>query len=229
MTAHRTDFSPDFTLPHNAKFVSVLSTPGVYRNRVKRVIDVALVLMAAPFVVPVVALLALAVFLRVGGNPFYTQKRVGRHGETFTMWKLSSMVKNADELLEGYLDRNPEARKEWNEKQKLCNDPRITGIGAVLRKTSLDELPQLWNVLRGDMSLVGPRPMMPSQCALYPGFAYYALRPGLTGFWQISDRNQTSFAARAEFDSHYYETVSFKTDVSVLAATVGVVIRGTGC
>ena len=145
------------------------------------------------------------------------------------MVKLRSMVFNAEERLREFLDQNPQASVMWERDQKLQDDPRVTAIGRFIRKTSLDELPQLWNVLIGDMSLVGPRPMMVNQQHLYPGSAYYALRPGITGFWQISVRNGSSFAARAGFDSAYLRKLSLKTDLAVLFKTVGVVLRGTGC
>jgi lipopolysaccharide/colanic/teichoic acid biosynthesis glycosyltransferase len=145
------------------------------------------------------------------------------------MWKLRSMVANADQLLSVYLAENPDARIEWDHSQKLRYDPRITRVGRIIRKTSLDELPQLWNVLRGDMSLVGPRPMMVDQQELYPGTAYYALRPGITGFWQVSVRNESSFSERAHFDADYLGRMSFVTDLKVLARTVSVVLNGTGC
>lgn len=145
------------------------------------------------------------------------------------MWKLRSIVPNAEAQLQSYLDKNPEARAEWDRTQKLRFDPRITPIGRIIRKTSLDELPQLWNVLRGDMSLVGPRPMMVCQKPLYYVSAYYALRPGITGFWQTSVRNESSFAERARFDADYLRHLSLGTDISVLFKTVKVVLRGTDC
>ena len=197
-------------------------------GRVKRLLDIALVSLTAPVVVLVVALLALVVALE-GGNPFYFQQRVGRGGRIFRMWKLRSMVVDADARFEDYLTANPEARREWDVNQKLAHDPRITKVGRILRKTSLDELPQLWNVLLGDMSLVGPRPMMPSQQALYPGQAYYRLLPGITGPWQVSKRNQSTFADRANYDQDYENTLSFATDINLLFKTVRVVLHGTGC
>ena len=200
---------------------------GVYRGFLKRAFDILAVLLSAPFVLPVILVLGFMI-ARDGGSPFYCQDRVGRGGKVFRLWKLRSMVVDADRELENYLAAHPAARAEWNEHQKLRNDPRITAAGRLIRKTSLDELPQLWNVLRGDMSLVGPRPMMPSQAKLYPGRAYYRLRPGLTGFWQISDRNATTFAGRAAYDTQYARRLSFLTDLFVLVATVWVVIRGTG-
>lgn len=199
----------------------------LYRRTFKRMIDVAFVLLIAPFVLPMV--LALCVLIALdGSSPFYTQLRVGKGGRTFRLWKLRSMVPDADERLARHLADNEAARMEWNAYQKLASDPRITTLGLALRKTSFDELPQLWNVLKGDMSLVGPRPMMPEQRDLYPGHAYYALRPGVTGPWQVSDRNTATFAQRAEFDTAYERNVSFATDVRLLIATVGVVLRGTG-
>lgn len=200
---------------------------GLYRSYFKRALDILAVLLAAPFVLPVVLVMGLLV-KRDGGPAFYFQDRVGRGGKVFRLWKLRSMVVDADQKLEAYLETDPAARAEWNEHQKLKKDPRITAVGRLIRKTSLDELPQLWNVLRGDMSLVGPRPMMPDQARLYPGRAYYRLRPGLTGFWQISDRNETSFAGRAAYDTQYARRLSLPTDVKVLFGTVLVVLRGTG-
>jgi lipopolysaccharide/colanic/teichoic acid biosynthesis glycosyltransferase len=202
--------------------------PGVYDRVVKRALDIALVLLAAPVALLIVALFCPLIMLD-GKSPFYTQPRVGRHGRRFRMWKLRSMVADADARLGAYLDANPERRREWDENQKLRDDPRITPVGRIIRKTSIDELPQLWNVLRGDMSLVGPRPMMPDQQAIYPGTAYYALRPGITGFWQTSVRNESSFADRARFDASYLRDLSFATDFGVLLRTVRVVVCGTGC
>jgi lipopolysaccharide/colanic/teichoic acid biosynthesis glycosyltransferase len=202
--------------------------PGFYRNFVKRALDVTAILLAAPIVVPLVGALAFAVS-RDGSKAFYTQQRIGKHGRSFRMWKLRSMVPDADERMEAYLASNPAARAEWDETQKLKNDPRVTPFGRFLRKSSLDELPQLWNVFIGDMSLVGPRPMMLNQQALYPGMAYYALRPGITGYWQTAGRNRTTFEARAEYDGVYEENVTFSTDMGILVRTVGVVVNGTGC
>lgn len=199
-----------------------------YRDGFKRVLDVTLVLVAAPLVLPVIALLAVLVALD-GGKPFYSQLRVGRNGETFRIWKLRSMVRNADARLEQHLAANPRAREEWTTMQKLKDDPRITRLGRILRKGSLDELPQLLNVLLGSMSLVGPRPMMVEQKPLYDGTAYFRLRPGITGPWQISDRNACSFSGRVRYDEAYDRDLSLTTDLGILARTVIVVLRGTGC
>jgi lipopolysaccharide/colanic/teichoic acid biosynthesis glycosyltransferase len=201
---------------------------GLYRRFFKRAIDVTAVVLAAPIVVPLIAGLAFAVS-RDGGNAFYTQQRVGMNGRAFRMWKLRSMVVDADERMARHLAENPEARAEWDAIQKLKNDPRITPFGRFLRKSSLDELPQLWNVFIGDMSLVGPRPMMLNQQAIYPGLAYYRLRPGITGFWQTAGRNRTTFEARADYDAVYERDVSLMTDARILVRTVSVVTGGTGC
>ncbi|MCF7702185.1 sugar transferase [Loktanella sp. M215] len=194
----------------------------------KRFFDVSLILLSLPFVLIVVALLAVVV-ARKGGKPFYTQDRVGRNGRAYKIWKLRTMVDNADALLEQHLAQDPVARAEWHITQKLRNDPRITEFGRFLRRSSMDELPQLWNVVRGDMSLIGPRPMMLNQTNLYPGTAYYDLRPGISGSWQISARNTSSFAERAMFDTDYREKISFVEDLRILFATLRVVLRGTGC
>jgi exopolysaccharide production protein ExoY len=200
---------------------------GFYGSYLKRALDVVAVAAALPFLMPLILLLAWLI-RRDGGPAFYVQDRVGMNGRIFRLWKLRTMVPDAEERLADHLARNPAARAEWHETQKLKNDPRITRVGRLLRKTSIDELPQLWNVLRGEMSLVGPRPMMPAQQSLYPGKAYYQLRPGLTGFWQISKRNETAFAGRADFDADYAARLSLFTDISVLLRTVRIVLRGTG-
>ena len=201
---------------------------GIYRSIFKRMLDVSAIVIAAPVVVPVVAALAIGV-ARDGGSPFYTQSRIGKDGRIFRMWKLRSMVRDADRQMQDLLARDPAAKAEWDRSQKLRHDPRITRFGHFLRRSSLDELPQLWNVLTGDMSLVGPRPMMVNQQTLYPGSAYYALRPGITGYWQTSGRNQTTFEARAEYDTVYEEGLALSTDLRILLRTVSVVLKGTGC
>ena len=201
--------------------------PTVYRYGIKRFLDIVLVLLALvpalTILVPLMAIIALD-----GRSPIYVQKRLGRHGRVFHMFKLRSMVAGADQLLDNYLDRNEAARVEWELTQKLKCDPRITVFGSFIRKTSLDELPQLFNVLFGQMSIVGPRPMMVEQRNLYPGAAYFEMRPGITGFWQVSERNETSFAERAGFDNAYFRQMSFGTDLRVIARTVGVVLKATG-
>lgn len=200
----------------------------LYRDGAKRLLDLALVLVMAAPVLVLVALLALLVSLD-GSRPFYVQERVGRGGRVYRMWKMRSMVPDAEAALARHLAADEAARLEWDHHQKLRDDPRVTPLGRLLRRTSLDELPQLWNVVVGDMSLVGPRPMMPDQRPLYPGRAYFRLRPGITGPWQVSQRNASGFADRARFDADYDRRLSLGTDLRLLLATLRVVLRGTGC
>nr|WP_287013377.1 sugar transferase [Actibacterium sp.] len=198
-----------------------------YRNFGKRILDSALILATAPFVAPLILIFALLVALD-GGRPFFRQRRVGLNGKTFEMWKLRTMVPDAEAQLERHLASDPEARCEWEVSQKLKSDPRVTRVGRLLRKTSMDELPQFLNVLKGEMAIVGPRPMLSSQQDLYPGSAYYKLRPGITGPWQVSNRNDSEFKSRAIYDTRYDQEVSLRTDLSIMFKTVSVVFRGTG-
>lgn len=200
----------------------------VYVRSFKRALDLLIV---AVVCLPVMAvLLILAAIVALDGHaPLYVQDRVGRGGRVFRLFKLRTMVPDADAVLAQTLARNPAARVEWSKYQKLRDDPRITPVGRLLRKSSLDELPQLINVVLGEMSIVGPRPIMDNQRSIYPGTEYYDLRPGITGFWQISVRNDSSFSDRAQFDRQYHGEVSLATDLRVMARTVQVVLRGTGC
>lgn len=228
MTVQLNDLTEDMsTVSAPVGYVNVAGRPGLYRNVFKRVFDLLFILVVGIVVVPLIGVLAGLVALD-GHNPFYMSDRVGRNGRTFRMAKLRTMVPDADALLAKYLATHEEARREWDATQKLKSDPRTTRVGRFLRKISLDELPQIWNVLVGDMSLVGPRPMMPSQRPLYPGTAYYALRPGITGLWQVSVRNESEFAGRAEYDRLYDEVISFRRDLRIIYKTVFVVFKGTG-
>lgn len=203
--------------------------PGFYANRLKRFGDIVFSFLALMLAAPVIAVLGLALWLE-SGNPFYTQLRLGQGGRHFRMYKLRTMVKGADQRLEACLAADPALRAEWDSTQKLRNDPRVTRVGWFIRKTSLDELPQLLNVLRGDMSLIGPRPMLPDQLPLYlnPN-AYLALRPGITGLWQVTARNDQAFDVRAIIDQSYFERLSFWLDLRIFLATFRAVARGTGC
>ena len=229
MTIHLKDFpETGVGLPATPlQTAAVRPRKSFYKTYGKRAIDIILILCAAPFILPVVAIIALMATSK-DASPFYFQRRVGRGGKIFNLVKIRTMVPNAEVALETYLASDPAARQEWDTNQKLKHDPRITKAGHFLRKSSLDELPQLWNVLKGDMSLIGPRPMMVDQQKLYPGTAYYALRPGISGAWQVSDRNDSSFADRATYDTDYNNTLSFKTDFMILVRTFGAVVRCTG-
>lgn len=199
----------------------------IYTGFGKRVMDLGLIAMSLPFLLPLMLIIAFAIALD-GKSPFYSQDRYGKDWKRFRLFKFRTMVYDADKRLAEYLADNQAAREEWEVNQKLRNDPRITRVGRVLRRTSLDELPQLINVAFGQMSLVGPRPMMIEQREYYPGEDYAAMHPGLTGLWQVSERNSTTFAARAEYDREYRETVGLRTDVLTIARTFRVVARCTG-
>lgn len=207
--------------------VRPVAPKGLYARFFKRVFDVVAVLAAAPVVLVVLGIVGFLI-KRDGGPMFYAQKRIGHDGRLFICWKLRSMVVDADEKLATYLAENPEANAEWVVSQKLRHDPRVTRLGHFIRKSSIDELPQLWCVLKGEMSLVGPRPFMPEQKPLYKSNSYYLLRPGITGFWQVSDRNNASFAARAVYDNRYAAELSFFTDIKIMILTIGVMLRATG-
>jgi len=207
---------------------SVMSKRGVYRNAGKRMLDFIVILASLPFALPIIGICAVMLWIE-GGSPFYTQMRIGKDGKRFSILKLRTMVQNADQVLEDYLAKDPDMRAEWDALQKLKNDPRVTRLGALLRATSLDELPQLLNVLKGDMSLIGPRPMMVDQEEMYGDMqAYEALRPGITGLWQVSARNGNTFSYRNEVDATYESNVTLRKDIAILYKTVGVVLRRTG-
>ena len=164
------------------------------------------------------------------GPVFYTQDRIGKNGKIFKMYKYRSMVVGADEKLEKYLEENEEARKEFKEYKKLKDDPRITKIGKFIRKTSLDEFPQFINVLKGDMSLVGPRPYLPREKEDINGFFKYitSCKPGITGLWQTSGRSDTTFTERLTLDMDYYYKHTLKRDIKILYKTVENVIKKEG-
>ena len=175
-------------------------------------------------------MLFIFVALSIAGNPVFTQQRVGRGGKLFPCYKFRSMVVGAEEVLADYLRANPAAQDEWARTFKLAHDPRVTPMGRFLRKSSLDELPQLFNVLRGEMSLVGPRPIVPAEVPRYRARIsdYNKLRPGLTGLWQVSGRNLVSYRRRVALDSVYARQRSISLDFVILARTVGVVFLGRG-
>ena len=199
--------------------------------RSKRAFDAVVASCLLVLVAPLV--MVLWVFVRLDGAPgFYGQTRIGRAGAPFTCWKLRSMVPDAEAVLREMCSRDPALAREWADNQKLRDDPRITRIGGLMRKTSLDELPQLWNVVRGEMSLVGPRPFMAEQLAEYmrvPGSeAYFRLRPGVTGPWQVSGRGCSTFVERVSFDSEYSSKRSMRLDLLILWQTVFAVARCDG-
>ena len=209
--------------------ISHRARPGVYAANLKRPMDIILALLMLPILVPVIAVLWLMV-RRDGGNGFFGHARVGRDGRVFKCWKMRSMEVNAEEKLASYLKTNTAAAAEWARDHKLDNDPRITKIGGFLRKSSLDELPQIWNVLKGEMSFVGPRPVVAEELNRYGSsrWAYLQARPGITGLWQVSGRNDVSYDDRVAMDVRYSVDMRFQRDIWILAKTAGAVLYGTG-
>ncbi|WP_157019522.1 sugar transferase [Mesorhizobium xinjiangense] len=197
---------------------------------VKRSFDVGGAMAGVILLSPLLAMLALLVKLHDGGAVFYGHPRIGRNGRAFRCLKFRTMVENGDEVLNQHFAMYPESRQEWRETRKLQNDPRVTRVGAVLRKLSLDELPQLFNILRGEMSIVGPRPVVKDELDLYgPAATYYLQsRPGLTGLWQISGRNDVSYGTRVAFDRQYVENWSFFIDLKIIAKTFPAVVTSRG-
>ncbi len=199
------------------------------RDPRKRVMDVMIAAAMLFFAMPVM-LAIVALVRRDGGAALFGHNRIGENGRIFRCLKFRSMVTNADEVLKELLERDEAAREEWASTQKLRHDPRITRLGRFLRATSLDELPQLLNVLRGDMSLVGPRPIVQAEVERYGENItyYYATRPGLTGLWQVSGRSNTSYARRVALDSAYVRHWTFGKDVLILLKTIPAVLRHDG-
>lgn len=196
----------------------------------KRAIDVGLAGLGLAVLAPVLAVIAALIRLTSKGPVFYGSPRIGREGRTFKAWKFRTMVQDADKLLERCLRENPALREEWERDQKLRHDPRITWIGRILRRTSMDELPQLWNVVCGEMSLIGPRPIIDGYIEKYgPKYAMYKqVRPGISGLWQVSGRNNTTYEERVELDEYYVRNWSVWLDLYILGRTFKVVVTGEG-
>jgi exopolysaccharide production protein ExoY len=196
----------------------------------KRSFDVTMALLALIAFSPIFLMIMALVKFSDGGNVFYGHRRVGHNGRYFKCLKFRTMVVNGDEVLRNHLAMNPQAAEEWRATRKLKNDPRVTAIGTVLRKLSLDELPQLINIIRGEMSVVGPRPVVDEELGFYDSSAVYYLRtrPGLTGLWQISGRNDVSYETRVAFDTHYVENWSLFRDVLIIAKTIPAVCLSRG-
>lgn len=195
-----------------------------------RVLDILGALVMGVVFLPLMIFIAVAVFVANPGPVFFKQKRIGRNGKVFDCYKFRTMAVDAEARLADVLARNPETRAEWGRDHKLRNDPRIVGIGAFLRKSSLDELPQLWNVLRGEMSLVGPRPIVEPEARRYGKYLahYCSVRPGLTGLWQISGRNDVSYRRRVAFDVVYARKGKVADNVRILLLTVPSVLASKG-
>ena len=201
------------------------------RNRViKRVFDLLFTICGGLCILPFLLVIAVMVAFDNKGNVIFAHRRIGRGGKEFKCYKFQTMIPNAQEALEKYLAENPAARKEWEESFKLTDDPRVTKLGNILRKTSLDEMPQLWNVIRGDMSLVGPRPIVAKEIERYGEYfrEYAMVTPGITGMWQASGRSDTTYEERVEMDTWYVRNWSVWIDLMYLFKTVKIVFTGKG-
>lgn len=210
----------------NTKGYRALPKAAQRSDLAKRALDTSLVVMGAAVVLPVFAGIALAVKLTSKGPVFFVQQRVGRDGKTFGMIKFRSMFIDAEARRAALRDQSDRAGVCF----KLKNDPRVTPLGRILRRLSLDELPQLINILRGDMSLVGPRPALPEEVAVYPSYARERLDvlPGLTGSWQVSGRADLSFSQMIDLDIAYARRANLATDLNILLRTFGAVVSGKG-
>ncbi|MBZ9848982.1 sugar transferase [Mesorhizobium sp. CA14] len=215
----------------NAGFAQVgVDFPPPIGGLIKRSFDIVGALAGLALLSPLFLMIALLVKLSDNGPIFYGHKRIGRGGRIFSCLKFRTMVPDGERVLAAYLAANPEANAEWVATRKLKNDPRVTRVGQVLRKLSLDELPQILNILQGDMSLVGPRPVVRDELEIYGSAAVYYLksRPGLTGLWQVSGRNDVSYDTRVAFDRHYVENWSLFQDIRIIFKTVPAVWMSRG-
>ncbi|RAZ91270.1 sugar transferase [Mesorhizobium hawassense] len=215
----------------NAGFAQVgVDFPPPIGGLLKRSFDIVGSVAGLVLLSPLFLMVALLVKLSDNGPIFYGHKRIGRGGRIFSCLKFRTMVTDGERVLTAYLAANPEANAEWIATRKLKNDPRVTRVGQVLRKLSLDELPQILNILQGDMSLVGPRPVVRDELEIYGSAAVYYLksRPGLTGLWQVSGRNDVSYDTRVAFDRHYVENWSMFQDIRIIFKTVPAVWMSRG-
>jgi Undecaprenyl-phosphate galactose phosphotransferase WbaP len=205
---------------------SAVAGPGAVAKRLVDIVGaVVLGLVFSPLMLAIIVLMR-----REGGSVIFRHRRIGRGGRTFECLKFRTMIPNADQVLRTLLERDSELKAEWVRDHKLRNDPRITRLGRFLRRTSLDELPQLWNVLRGEMSLVGPRPVVREELLRYGRNVgvYLAAKPGITGLWQVTGRNDTDYRRRVVLDTYYVRNQNLLLDLYILAKTTSVVLGGTG-
>ena len=242
---HRANFSHILLIPETADIANLWVRPSRvggmlglelrhkmqwHEEWAKRLVDIVLCLLGAVLALPLCLFVAALIRLDSRGPAFYRQRRIGYKGRRFTAWKFRSMVQSADAVLEDYLAGHPALRAEWEREHKLKNDPRVTRVGRFLRKTSLDELPQLWNVLMGDMSLVGPRPIVDKEVVRYGRSfdLYTSVKGGITGLWQVSGRSDTSYEERVHLDTFYIRNWSMWLDYCILFRTVAVVLFRKG-
>ena len=197
---------------------------------VSRILDVCVAVTMLIVLLPVMLVIPIGILISDPGPIFFAQKRVGKNGRIIKCLKFRTMCVDADEKLKKLLASNPKLREEWKEKQKLDRDPRITRFGQFLRQSSLDELPQLFAIVMGDMSLVGPRPIIEAEIPRYGRFitSYLSVKPGLTGLWQVTGRNNTTYRRRVATDVFYVRSKSLMLDLKILLATIPAVLTGRG-
>lgn len=233
LSSHQDFFTSTMSIKDMGGILGFASTHNLTKKGnlfAKRLIDIVLCLIAGVIALPVSILIAMGVKLTSKGPAFYGHKRVGKNGKIIRCWKFRSMVNNSQEMLEHILATDPIRRAEWEKDRKFIDDPRVTKFGNFLRKTSLDELPQLWNIFVGEMSFVGPRPVTESELSKYGENTDFVLSvtPGLSGMWQISGRSDTGYEERVTLDSYYIQNWSVWLDLWIIIKTVWVVLRGKG-
>lgn len=218
--------------PSSRRDQSTCTSPSaLFRYQVfKRILDIVVVLLGLPVLLPALLIVAAVVRFTSPGPIFFSHRRICRDGAFFSMWKFRTMCVNSSEVLEQYLAKHPKARAEWNRTHKLRFDPRVTPVGNFLRRYSLDELPQAWNVILGQMSMVGPRPIVAAEVEKYAdNFDFYCrVKPGVTGLWQVSGRSKLTYEARVKLDCHYVEHWSLFRDVRIMFATFKSVVNRDG-
>jgi exopolysaccharide production protein ExoY len=216
--------------PHTPRFSSAADRRRGTRpvgGRVKRLMDLGMSLVASLILIPILLLIGLLIRVLMGGPVIFAHPRIGREGNAFRCYKFRTMIADGDAVLQQYLNDNPEALREWRVTRKLTSDPRITWFGRILRKSSLDELPQLINVIRGDMSVVGPRPIVAEELSRYGSYSadYLRARPGLTGLWQVSGRSGLSYERRIDLDRYYVRRWSIALDLAIVLKTLPALLR----
>jgi len=202
----------------------------IYKIIFKRFFDIFLSLFILIILSPLMMLIVALLYIFNNGTVFFQQARLGMQAEPFNLYKFRTMKKNSHKLLDKYLDKNHKAQKEWESNQKLYDDPRITKIGWFLREYSLDELPQFINVIKGEMSIVGPRPIVKDEISKYNKFfnSYITVRPGITGLWQVSGRNNTTYNERIDYDIYYIKNMSFILDFYIILKTIPAILAKDG-
>lgn len=216
----------DMDVPHALPVVM----PGLYASRLKRLFDLTLTLVALPLILPVSLLIVVLIKLDSRGPALIKVRRLGRKHSSFFKYKFRTMVPNAEKVLQELLASNPEIRKEYEATYKIQNDPRVTRFGRFLRKTSLDELAQVLNVIRGEMSWVGPRDILAKELEMYGeyGEKFVSVKPGITGLWQVSGRSRLPYSERVRLDVYYVDHLSLWMDLKILLKTFPVVLLGDG-